>query len=115
MDRRAGVRARRRRARPTPRRTPTRSIVDLDGKAPYDRASLDRLVEKLDGQMAAHRARNFAEKAKVLDYFQKSRDILLKIREAGGLPAERSARRLARRREPRRLRPRPRGRTPTTS
>ena len=37
--------------------------------------------------MAAHRKRSFAEKARVLDYFQKSRDILLRIRQAGGLPA----------------------------
>ena len=61
--------------------------LDVDGKAPYDRASLDRLVGKIDEQMAKNRARTFAEKAKLLDYFQKSRDILLKIRAAGGLPA----------------------------
>ena len=58
----------------------------MDGKAPYDRASLDRLVVKIDEQMAKNRARKFAEKAKLLDYFQKSRDILLRIR-AGALPA----------------------------
>jgi hypothetical protein len=62
-------------------------FVHLDGRSPYDRASLDHLVEKLDGQIAAHRARNFPEKAQVLDYFQASRDILIKIREAGGLPS----------------------------
>ncbi len=62
-------------------------FVDLDGKAPYDRASVDRLIAKLDEQMAKNRARKFAEKAKLLDYFQKSRDILLKIRSSGGLPA----------------------------
>ncbi len=62
-------------------------FVHLDGKRPYDRDSLDRLVAKLDGQMAAHRARDFAEKARVLDYFQASRDILIKIRAAGGLPS----------------------------
>jgi putative membrane-bound dehydrogenase-like protein len=61
--------------------------VHIGSKAPYHRASLDRLIDKLDGQMAVHRARTFPEKAKVLDYFQKSRDILLKIRETGGLPA----------------------------
>jgi putative membrane-bound dehydrogenase-like protein len=62
--------------------------LDVDGKAPYDRASLDRLVEKIDEQMAKNRARTFAEKAMMLDYFQKSRDILLKARAAGGLSAE---------------------------
>ena len=61
--------------------------VDIDGKAPYDRESLDRLVARIDRQMAAHRKRDFAEKAKVLDYFQKSRDLLLRIRQDGGLPA----------------------------
>jgi len=62
-------------------------FVHLDGRSPYDRESLDRLVEKLDGQMAAHRARDFPEKAQVLDYFQASRDILIQIRAAGGLPS----------------------------
>lgn len=61
--------------------------IYLANKAPYHRADLDALVGKLDDQMEAHRARKFAEKAKVLDYFQKSRDILLKIREQGGLDA----------------------------
>jgi len=35
--------------------------------------------------MTIHRERQFTEKAQVLDYFQKSRDILFKIRQAGGL------------------------------
>ena len=56
-------------------------------RLPYDRDALDRLVARIDQQMAAHRKRTFAEKAKVLDDFQKSRDILLRIRQAGGLPA----------------------------
>ncbi|WP_422931354.1 PVC-type heme-binding CxxCH protein [Singulisphaera sp. PoT] len=62
--------------------------VDLDGKTPYERASLDVLIQRLDGQIAAHKAREFPEKARVLAYFDKSRDILLKIREAGGASAE---------------------------
>ncbi len=61
--------------------------VDLDGKAPYDRASLDSLLARVDQQMAVHRKRSFAEQARVLDDFQKSRDILLRIRQAAGLPA----------------------------
>ncbi|HZW31529.1 MAG TPA: PVC-type heme-binding CxxCH protein, partial [Isosphaeraceae bacterium] len=61
--------------------------IYLDEKAPYDQESLDRLVARLDEQMAVHGKRSFAEKARVLDYFQKSRDILLRIRRAGGLPA----------------------------
>ena len=61
--------------------------VYLDGKAPYDRDSLDRLVARIDEQIAVHRKRKFDEKARVLDDFQKSRDVLLRIRREGGLPA----------------------------
>jgi putative membrane-bound dehydrogenase-like protein len=61
--------------------------LDVDGKAAYDRAPLDHLVGKLDEQMAIHRKRTLAQKAEVLDYFQRSRDILMKIRAAGGLPS----------------------------
>jgi putative membrane-bound dehydrogenase-like protein len=62
--------------------------VYLDGKAPYDRNSLDQLVGRLDQQMHVHRKRQFAEQARVLDDFQKSRDILLRIRQANGLSSE---------------------------
>jgi putative membrane-bound dehydrogenase-like protein len=61
--------------------------VYVDDKAPYNRDSLDRLVVRIDEQMAAHRKRHFDEKARILDDFQKSRDILLRIRRDGGLPA----------------------------
>ena len=61
--------------------------VDFDGKSPYNPDSLDRLVGRIDQQIAIHRKRSFAEKARVLDYFQKSRDILLRVRQSGGLPA----------------------------
>jgi putative membrane-bound dehydrogenase-like protein len=61
--------------------------VYVDGKAPYNRGSLDRLVARIDQQMMLHRKRTFAEKARVLDYFQRSRDLLLRIRQAAGLPA----------------------------
>ncbi|MDR3637486.1 MAG: CehA/McbA family metallohydrolase [Isosphaeraceae bacterium] len=59
-------------------------FVDVDGKAPYERASLDVWVQRLDAQIAVHKARTFPEKARVIAYYEKSRDILLKIREAGG-------------------------------
>ena len=61
--------------------------VDVGDRAPYDRDSLDRVIAHLDQQMAIHRKRSFAEKARVLDDFQKSRDILLRVRQAGGLPS----------------------------
>ena len=60
--------------------------VDIGDKAPYDRDSLDRLVARLDQQMAAHRKRNFAEKARVLDYFRSRATSCCGSAEAGGLP-----------------------------
>jgi len=64
--------------------------VLFDRRPPYVRQSLDVLVERIDAQMAHHKQRDFAEKVEVLAYFQRSRDILLKIRELGGIPANRS-------------------------
>ena len=72
--------------------------VYLDDKAPYDRDSLDRLVARIDQQIAVHRKRSFDEKARVLDDFQKSRDILLRIRRDGRPAGRRHPRRLDRRR-----------------
>jgi putative membrane-bound dehydrogenase-like protein len=63
--------------------------VILDGKAPFERESLDELVRKLDLQIGIHTKRDFPEKARVLAYFDRSRDILLKLREAGGIAAGR--------------------------
>ncbi|MBM3838544.1 MAG: c-type cytochrome [Verrucomicrobia bacterium] len=62
--------------------------VYLNGKAPYEAASLDAFVEQIDKQIAAHKARKFKEQARVLDYFERSRDILMKIREARGALSE---------------------------
>jgi putative membrane-bound dehydrogenase-like protein len=61
--------------------------VYLNGKAPYDRESLDGWLAELDKQIAVHRGRKFDGQAKVLDYFERSRDILMEIREAGGVPS----------------------------
>jgi hypothetical protein len=61
--------------------------VYVDGKAPYDRESLDGLLAQIDKQIAEHKKRKFPEKAKLIAYFERSRDILLKIRESGGVPA----------------------------
>jgi len=63
--------------------------VYLNGRAPYRLTSLDAWLAKLDGLIAATQRRAaFAEKSKVLDYFQRSRDILLKIRADGGLAVD---------------------------
>jgi putative membrane-bound dehydrogenase-like protein len=69
--------------------------VYLDGKAPYRRESLDAIVGEIDKQIAAHSKRTFPEQAQVLAYFQRSRDILLAIRSAGGLRADADPRQLA--------------------
>ena len=61
--------------------------VRVDGHAPYDRGSLDALLAKLDKQLVAQKKRKFDEKTMLVDYFERSRDILLKIREDGGLHA----------------------------
>ena len=60
-------------------------FVDLNGKKPYRQSSLDTWVTKIDGQMDKHRTRDFPQKSKVLDYFQRARDLLLKIRQQKGL------------------------------
>ncbi len=77
--------------------------VRFDGRAPYDRGSLDALLAKLDTQLIAQKKRRFDEKTALVDYFERSRDILLKIREDGGL------RRRGRPQDRRRRTPSPRG------
>ncbi|MEO1979751.1 MAG: PVC-type heme-binding CxxCH protein [Fuerstiella sp.] len=62
-------------------------FVYFDDQAPYERRSLDVLVTAIDSQIAFHKKRKFAEQAKVIAYFEKSRDILMKIRENGGASA----------------------------
>jgi putative membrane-bound dehydrogenase-like protein len=59
--------------------------VYLNGKAPYDRQSLDGWLAALDGQIAVHQKRRFDEQAKVLEYFERSRDILTTILAADGM------------------------------
>ena len=61
--------------------------VYLDGQAPFDRVSLDALVTAIDGQIDIHEKRDFKEQARVIAYFERSRDILMKIRAAGGAPS----------------------------
>jgi hypothetical protein len=70
--------------------------VYLDGKAPYNRHSLDTLVGEIDKQIQRHSNRQFDEQAQVLAYFQRSRDILLRIRENKGLKADENPNELVR-------------------
>jgi putative membrane-bound dehydrogenase-like protein len=69
--------------------------ISLDGRLPYDRASLDALVKKLDTELRDQKRRRFAEKTALVDYFERSRDILLKIREQGGLRIDQDVRKIA--------------------
>jgi putative membrane-bound dehydrogenase-like protein len=62
--------------------------VYVNNLRPYRQASIDAWVQRIDGQMALHTKRDFKEKARVLDYFQKARDVLLKIRSRNGLAAD---------------------------
>jgi hypothetical protein len=62
--------------------------IYLGGKAPFDAASLDALAARIDGQIAVHRRREFPEKLRVLDYFERARDRLLEIRKGGGMSAD---------------------------
>src|SRR5262249_38237011 len=63
--------------------------VYVNGRAPYRPASLDAWLAKLDALILATQRRPlFAEKSRVLNYFQRSRDLLLKIRAEGGLTAD---------------------------
>lgn len=59
-----------------------------DGKAPFDKDAIDAWIDRIDQQMAVHRRRHFADKAKVLDYFQRARDTLLTVRQHNGLSAD---------------------------
>src|SRR5580700_6199848 len=69
--------------------------VSLDGRLPYDRASLDALVKKLDIELRDQKRRRFEEKTALVDYFERSRDILLKIREDGGLRSDQDVHKIA--------------------
>jgi putative membrane-bound dehydrogenase-like protein len=63
--------------------------VYINGRAPYRSASLDAWLAKLDALILTTQLRPaFAEKSRVLNYFQRSRDLLLKIRADGGLAAD---------------------------
>jgi hypothetical protein len=61
--------------------------VYLDGRAPHDPSSLDRLVAAIDEQIAIHKNRKFTEQRRVVAYFQQARDILITMRDGDGVPA----------------------------
>ena len=62
--------------------------VYLNNRAPFQKAAVDAWIAKIDGQIAIHAKRIFPENAKVLNYFQRAREFLLKLRAQGGLSAD---------------------------
>lgn len=56
-------------------------FVHVDGQAPYNRADLDWVLEQVDDQISEVRARDFPERQAVLEYFSRSRERLLELRE----------------------------------
>jgi putative membrane-bound dehydrogenase-like protein len=61
--------------------------VYLNGRRPYSAADADWLIERLDEQIADHEARDVPERAAPIAYFRRSREIVLALKQAGGLPA----------------------------
>jgi len=55
--------------------------VYLDGKPPYREADLDWLLARLDEQIAGHEARKNPEKIVPIEYFRRSREILVDLRK----------------------------------
>lgn len=65
--------------------------VYLNGRPPYHKDDLAWLIDRLDERIEANRARDaFDEQEAVLEFFQESKSRLEKIRQNGGLPADKS-------------------------
>jgi hypothetical protein len=61
--------------------------VYVDGKAPYRSEDLDWLVERIQDQINQVNKRSFKEKEQAVEFFERSRAELLRIRERRGLRA----------------------------
>jgi putative membrane-bound dehydrogenase-like protein len=58
--------------------------VYLNGKPPFHQADVDWLLARLDEQIADHEARPVPQKSLSLDYFRRSRELLLEAKQRGG-------------------------------
>lgn len=58
--------------------------IRIDGASPFDQRAIDEWLARIDEQIAVQKKRRFAEKSRVLDYFQQARDALLARRAAHG-------------------------------
>jgi putative membrane-bound dehydrogenase-like protein len=61
--------------------------VYLNGRRPYREADADWLLARLEEQIADHEARDVPERKEPVEYFRRSRDIVLDIKRQGGLAA----------------------------
>ena len=62
--------------------------IYVGNRRPYSQKSLDEWLKRIDGQIELHSKRDIKDKARVLDYFQKARDLLLRIRAQAGFAAD---------------------------
>ncbi len=70
--------------------------VHLNGRPPYHQADVDWLIARIDEQIADHEARKVAEKAAPIDYFRRSRELLVERSKRAAAEAVAAARRDAR-------------------
>ncbi len=61
--------------------------VHLNGKPPYYETDVDWLMARLDEQIADHEARDVAQKTVPIEYFQRSREILERMKANGSAVA----------------------------
>jgi len=61
--------------------------VTWEGRKPFSAQSADYMLERLDEQIADHKSRDMPEKSKAVEYFERSRAILLDAKARGGLAA----------------------------
>ncbi len=59
--------------------------VDLDGRRPFSHSSANWLIQRIDEQIADHAARDVPEREKSVEYFRRSRAILVEAQLSGGI------------------------------
>lgn len=62
--------------------------IYVGNRRPYRQSALDEWLKRVDGQIELHSKREIRDKARVLDYFEKARGVLLRIRAQGGFAAD---------------------------
>lgn len=57
--------------------------VHFGEQRPFDAAAVDWLIEQIDAQIAFHQKRDFAERGRVVEYFERSKKLLEERKQAG--------------------------------